>query len=340
MSCSICLRVIVLGLLACGSGGARAQELPTDAAPAPSEPSTPALPAAPSAPKAPDTVEGSRPLLTSALPGAEPPALGSPSLAVGSDGTVLAVFAAADEIYGVLSRDGGEHFGPPQRIGSAGRLESGPVRGPRAAITPDVLVVAAICGETLQGQDGNLLIWRSEDRGLNWKGPLRVNDTLNAAREGLFALAASPEGELVATWLDLRTGQTELWGAWSSDGGRSWSRNVPFYASPDGSICECCPPAVRFDPSRPGEAVVLWRNALGGNRDMYTLVVSRDGTPAVGAARRLDSRHWELQGCPVSGGDVAISSEGLSLYIWRREGDLFTAAPGLGEVRGVLVHRH
>src|SRR5262249_40692642 len=100
----------------------------------------------------------------------------SPHVAVGADGTVLVVYAAENEIHCVLSRDGGRSFSAPDRVGEAGRLEAGPTRGPRAAVTPQALVVLAVCGEAPGGGDGNLLCWRSDDRGARWKGPVRVND--------------------------------------------------------------------------------------------------------------------------------------------------------------------
>ena len=310
------------------AGAPRAQEAGAPGAPgAPLDGSAAARPQA-----APGTGLEARPEGRRLVAGDELPAAASPSLAVAADGTAFAVFAVDDEIQGVLSTDGGGRFSAPFRVGSAGRLESGLARGPRAAAMPDRLVVAAICGETLRGQDGNLLAWRSDDRGRSWKGPVRVNDVVNSAREGLFALAASPEGALVAVWLDLRHEQTQLWGAWSDDGGKTWGANIPLYASPDGSICECCAPSVTFDPTAPGEAVVLWRNSLGGNRDMYALVVKRGETPSASKARPLDTHHWALQACPMAGGGVAVSSQGTWLTFWRREQGLYTSAPGLGEV--------
>lgn len=254
----------------------------------------------------------------------------SPHVAVGDDGTVLATFAAEDEIWCAVSRDGGRSFRRPDRVGAAARLESGLARGPRGAVTPDTLVVLAVCGERLGGEDGNLLAWRSEDRGLTWKGPQRVNDAPDSAREGLHALAAAPDGQLVAVWLDLRTGGTELWCDGSPDGGATWGADVALYRSPDGGICECCAPAVACDPAT-GNAVALWRNRLGATRDMYAMVVRRGAPSAVLEPQELGRGDWELQACPMAGGGAAFSARGELLTFWRRGSGLYTAAPGLGE---------
>lgn len=254
----------------------------------------------------------------------------SPHVAVGDDGTLLATFAADEEIWCSVSRDGGRSFRAPDRVGAAGLLESGLQRGPRGAVAPDTLAVLAVCGERLQGEDGNLLAWRSEDRGLTWKGPQRVNDVPDSAREGLHALAAGPDGQLVAVWLDLRTGGTELWCDVSPDGGATWGADVALYRSPDGSLCECCAPAVAIDPST-GHVVALWRNALGGTRDMWALVAGRGAQSVVLEAQELGRGDWPLQACPMAGGGAAFSARGELLTFWRRDVGLFTAAPGLGE---------
>ncbi len=256
----------------------------------------------------------------------------APHVAVGDDGTALVVFAADEEIWCAVSGDGGASFRAPVRVGAAGRLESGLARGPRAVVLPDALAVLAICGEQGQGRDGNLLAWRSADGGLTWKGPLRVNDVGDSAREGLFALAAGPGGQLFGTWLDLRSGATELWGDWSTDGGATWSEDVPLYRSPDGSICECCAPAAAFDPGS-GNAMAIWRNKLGANRDMYALVARRGSQSLVHEAQPLGDGHWELQACPMAGGGLAFSARGELITFWRRGQGLYTAAPGLSETQ-------
>jgi len=132
---------------------------------------------------------------------------------------------------------------------------------------------------------------------------------------------------LFAAWLDKRGAKgTKLYSARSTDGGVTWSRNVAVYQSPDGSICECCHPSVAIDAA--GELVVMWRNSLGGSRDMY-LATSHDGA-AFSTPRKLGTGTWRLNACPMDGGGLAVSSA-KTLTAWRRDADVFIAEPGQPE---------
>ena len=55
------------------------------------------------------------------------------------------------------------------------------------------------------------------------------------------------KGALFAAWLDKRGKGTQLYGARSTDGGATWSKNIPIYKSPEGTICECCHPSIAID---------------------------------------------------------------------------------------------
>jgi hypothetical protein len=134
-------------------------------------------------------------------------------------------------------------------------------------------------------------------------------------------------GTLFAAWLDKRGAKgTKLYAARSIDDGADWSKNFAVYQSPDGSICECCHPSVAIDAT--GRFMVMWRNSLGGARDMY-LAASRDGvsfsTPA-----KLGNGTWHLNACPMDGGGLAVSPAKI-LTAWRRDGNIFLAEPGLPE---------
>lgn len=241
-----------------------------------------------------------------------------PQAAIAEDGTVWVVFGSGDDLYCTISLDGAETFGAPVRIGTVPNLMLGKRRGPRIAAGADLAVVTAI------GTEGNILVWRSTDRGNGWAGPVVVNDRPTAAREGLHALARGPEGELYCAWLDLRNGKTEIYGAASHDGGRSWSENRRVYRSPDGSVCECCHPSAAFDSD--GGLHVMWRNSLAGRRDMY-LASSTDGGRSFGAAVKLGRGSWPLEHCPMDGGMLAPLGPGKVASVWRRDKEIFLSGP-------------
>ena len=238
-----------------------------------------------------------------------------PQAAVAADGTIHIAFGAGDTVYCSRSLDAGKTFSQPQKIGKLPQLALGLRRGPRIVAGPEAIVVTAISHDR-----GDLLAWHSADDGQTWKGPARVNDSPNNAREGLHAMAMGPQGEIFCVWLDLRNEGTQLFGAGSTDGGKTWSDNQQIYRSPDGSICECCHPAVTYDPR--GNLYVMWRNAIGGNRDLY-LAMSHDGGNTFSRASKLGSGSWKLAACPMDGGYLAATASGEVTTVWRRDRQVF-----------------
>lgn len=254
-----------------------------------------------------------------------------PRVAVSSEGTVAVAYGQGDEIFCRVSRDGGGRYGDPVRVGSLERLMLGMRRGPQIAAVGSTFVVTAI------GREGNLVSWRSPDGGRSWAGPTLVNDSLASAREGLHALAAGARAANVV-WLDLRDGKTTIFSSRSLDEGKSWEANRLVYASPDGTVCECCQPTVAADDS--GGVAVMWRNSLAGARDMFVARSTDDGL-TFGEAEKLGKGSWRLNACPMDGGGVAIEGARVATA-WRREDVLYSSSPGeeeasLGRGRNATV---
>jgi hypothetical protein len=196
------------------------------------------------------------------------------------------------------------------------------------AATTEAVVVTAIGGEKGMGQDGDVLAWRSEDGGRSWSGPERINDVDASAREGLHGMAASADGRLYCVWLDLRNGKMELFGARSTDAGRTWEPDQLVYRSPDGPICTCCHPSAAFTGD--GDLLVQWRNDLGEARDMY-LIRSEDGGRTFGQAEKLGRKTWVLDRCPMDGGAIAAGRDGAVTTAWTRADQVFSAESGQPE---------
>jgi hypothetical protein len=254
---------------------------------------------------------------------------------VSSGSMVGMAYGAGKAIYFRASSDSGMTFGGPVKVAEAEVLPLNRHRGPRIVLAGTSLIITAVIGKRMSQEahghglpsDGDLMAWRSADGGKHWSGGVVVNDVPGAAREGLHALAGGPGGRLFAVWLDKRAAEgTCLYGARSDDGGISWSRNILVYSSPDGSICECCHPSVAIDPD--GQIFVMWRNWLGGARDMY-LARSRDGETFTNA-EKLGRGTWQLNACPMDGGGLAID-QGRVVSAWRRDGTLYLAEPGARE---------
>ncbi len=252
-----------------------------------------------------------------------------PQIAIDSAGTVHMVYGVGDRVRYHRSQDGGKTFSPASDLPLVHAMSLGMRRGPRIAATNSAVCVSAIGGKQGKGRDGDLLAMQSLDGGKTWSQPALVNDAADAAREGLHAMAAGPQGRICCTWLDLRNRKTEIMASVSADGGKTWSKNVLVYKSPDGSVCECCHPSIAFDGR--GAIHVQWRNALAGSRDMY-MATSSDGGKSFGKASKLGSGSWPLKACPMDGGGIACSGENF-VTIWRRDKSIYLFATGDGEER-------
>lgn len=246
-----------------------------------------------------------------------------PQLALNSKGDIFLVFGNAKGIWFSSSTNRGKTFSASTKIDEVKGLALGMRRGPRIAATGDTLTVTAISHE-----NGNLSSWHSSDSGVTWSKPTVVNEVPSSAREGMQGLAGDGKGIVYVVWLDLRNKKTQLWGSKSVDGGKSWDDNVQIYKSPDETICECCHPSVTFGPK--GEVIAMWRNWLGGNRDMYRSI-STDGGKTFGKATKLGAGEWPLKGCPMDGGSLAAMGNETA-YVWRREQKLFVTTPEVPEI--------
>lgn len=216
------------------------------------------------------------------------------------------------EIFVARSDDGGRTFAPAVKVAALPKLMLGARRGPRIAAHGDRLTITANAEE--------LMAFTSTDGGRTWRDAVTINEVPTSAREGLHDLAGAPSGELFVTWLDLRNGTMELWGAVSKDGGRTWARNAQVYKSPDKSICECCHPSALYD--REGNLAVMWRNSIAGSRDMW-IATRAVGATAFSPARKLGEGTWKLQACPMDGGEIVALGGGKFGAVWQRNGEVF-----------------
>lgn len=253
-----------------------------------------------------------------------------PQLAARGQEVYLA-YGAGNSVYFAVSPDSGRTFGAPVKVAETGILPLSRHRGPRIAVTGDVIVISAVAGKTMaEGthahglpSDGDLLVWRSRDGGKTWSKGAPINDVPGAPTEGLHSLSVDGKGNLFAAWLDKRAKGTRLFGARSTDHGATWSKNVLIYESPDGSICECCHPSVAMDAG--GQILVMWRNWLGGSRDMY-LTRSRDGVH-FSTPEKLGEGTWPLNACPMDGGGLVVSGNRI-VTAWRRNKEIYLSTPG------------
>ncbi len=253
--------------------------------------------------------------------------LKQPQVGCGADGSIHLTYGVGDAVFYSRSDDGGRTFSPGAEALRCPNLSLGMRRGPRIAFAGKLPVITVIGGPQGKGRDGDLQAWRMTAVSGSWSGPINVNDAPASAREGLHGMAAGPDGSAWCTWLDLRSGKTEIYATNSTDGGATWGANQLVYRSPDGSVCECCHPSIAVDAA--GKVSILFRNSLGGNRDMY-LTTSVDGKKFA-PAKKLGTGTWKLDACPMDGGMLAVDGKERVYTAWRRDNNLFLTTGGTKE---------
>ncbi len=254
-----------------------------------------------------------------------------PHLVTDKEDNLHLVFGSGDSIMYTHSSDMGQTFSNPILISVLPKLAASHTRGPQIAAGTRGLTVLAC--NTL----GDIFSFNKTGSG-NWHRAGKVNDVDTIAKENLMALSADGEYAF-AVWLDLRENkQNKIYGAKSTDGGSTWSKNTLVYASPDTTVCECCKPSVVV---KGNNVYIMFRNWLHGNRDLY-LVQSTDEGSTFGASRKLGNGSWKLKGCPMDGGGLAVSNNNQVQTVWRREGKVYAAIPGkpereIGEGKGCTL---
>jgi hypothetical protein len=243
-----------------------------------------------------------------------------PNMVMDKDNTIHLIYGSGDSIFYSWSADNASSFSTPSLIAALPNAYTFAMRGPQIAATENGIVVTA-CTSL-----GDIYSFY-KDNGGNWIKGNKVNDVDTIAKEGLMALGADGDN-FFAVWLDLRENKrNKIYGAKSGDGGKTWSKNVMVYTSPDTTVCECCKPSVVVKENK---VYVMFRNFLQGNRDLY-LTQSNDNGNTFNQAEKLGIGNWKLNGCPMDGGGLAVDKDGGIQTVWRREGKMVAAMPGMSE---------
>ena len=253
-----------------------------------------------------------------------------PNMTRDKNNMIHIVYGSGDSILYISSRDG-ISFSSASLVAVLPDLSASTMRGPQIASADNGLIITACTKE------GNIFSFKKAVSG-NWTRGLKLNEVNEVAKEALMALGADGLNAY-AIWLGVKGPKGQIiYGSRSMDGGNSWSKNMLVYASPDGTVCECCKPSVAVK----GKTVyVMFRNFIKGNRDLY-LMKSSDGGMSFGQASKLGNGNWKLDGCPMDGGGLVIDKTGNPETVWRREGKIYSASPGMpekeiGEGRGCSI---
>ncbi len=176
---------------------------------------------------------------------------------------------------------------------------SGPTRG-------NVYVLSTVTGT---GNPANVMFARSLDRGATWSAPVRVNDdspTANAYH-WFGTLSVAPNGRLDACWNDTRNDpaqtHSQLFYAFSQDGGLTWSPNTALTTNFDHSVgWPVAPPGaprqhkmgdyigmVSFDAA----ACIAYAATFNGEEDIYFALVELPLTLNFAFANNTVQLSWD-----------------------------------------------
>jgi hypothetical protein len=245
-----------------------------------------------------------------------------PKIITDNKGNIHLTYGSGDSIMYMSSSNQGASFSNPQLVAVLPNLFANAMRGPQIATASNGILITA------NTEYGNIYSYHQTSAG-KWSKAIKVNDMDSVSKEALTSLSAD-ENNAFAVWLDARSnggkGQ-RLYGARSTDGGITWSKNIMIYASPDKTVCECCKPSVLVK----GKTVyAMFRNWLDGNRDLYLIKSSNLGQ-SFGQANKLGEGSWKLNGCPMDGGGLELGAYNVVETVWRREGKIYASSEGRPE---------
>ncbi|MCW3114921.1 MAG: exo-alpha-sialidase [Segetibacter sp.] len=253
-----------------------------------------------------------------------------PNITKDKNNNIHLVYGTGDSIMYAVSKNG-TSFTSPTLIGVLPGVFASAMRGPQIAAADNGVVVTACT------QKGNIYSYKKEASG-KWTKAIKVNEVDENAKEALIGLSADGM-KAYTVWLGVRGAKGQnVYGAKSLDGGKTWSKNILVYESPDSSVCECCKPSVLV---KGNNVYVMFRNWLNGSRDLY-LAKSSNGGNSFNQVQKLGNGTWKLKGCPMDGGGLAINNTGTPETVWRREGKIFASSPGepekeIGEGKGCTI---
>ncbi len=239
------------------------------------------------------------------------------------------------------------------RFNSDGEMQGSPVRvnrnqgvatawrgdQPSLSVAQDgaVYVVWTARVEAGSKHGTDLFMSVSNDGGQSFASEVKINDDKVPGAHGMHSLAIAKDGRIYVGWLDERNVFTpkpstkadghhmesnrELYLAYSTDGGRSFSANRKVAVD----VCPCCKTSLAVGAD--GTVYAGWRQVLPGNFRHIAVASSTDGGQKFSRPVIVSDDRWMLQGCPVSGPSLSVDAGGSLKVVWYAAGE--ANAPGL-----------
>ena len=239
---------------------------------------------------------------------------GSPiEAAIGPDGIFRLIYdSASDGIpYYVRSADHGATFSSPVPMVEQASRRPGLVFSSAAmAVGKSAAIYVAMITNNwkmkLAGVPDGLLFTTLRP-GAPAFTPVR---SLNGQPSEGFSLAADGQGNVVAAWL-----ADKLYANFSQDGGATFTANAELNTSYN--PCNCC--TTRAVYGADGSLAVLYREKSNDERDMYIVIVKKDGRQL---RTRISSTLWKVNACPMSYYGLSATQDGY-VAAWPTQGQIY-----------------
>jgi hypothetical protein len=136
--------------------------------------------------------------------------------------------------------------------------------------------------------------------------------SLNGRPSEGFSLATGRGRDVAATWL-----ADKLFVNFSRDAGATFTPTAEL--NPAYNPCNCCTTRAAYGAD--GKLAILYREETNNDRDMYLILVDRDGHSK---RTRVSTTPWKLNGCPMTYYSLAATKDGY-LAAWPTKGDIYFA---------------
>ena len=292
-------------------------------------------------------------VLMSAVTGAAPATLGvngrsNEQVMLASQGNIVvatwsATGPSGTDVFAAMSRDGGRTFGPPTRVNAvSGQVNGGGEQPPRVVLVPSPAGPKVVVVWTAKTSAGTRLVRaESVDGGRTFGATATVPGSEAAGNRGWESTAVTPEGRVLALWLDHRKlagaapAMVHQHGAQPGEAAPMPAPATPaagpveraeqsqlFFGSVDGvlparaltgGVCYCCKTAL----VTAGQMVYgAWRHVYPGNERDIAVAASTDGGRTFGAPVRVSHDRWHIDGCPENGPALAVDRSGALHVMW------------------------
>ena len=228
-------------------------------------------------------------------------------------GTIHLLYDSGDIPYYVKSSDRGASFSSPTAVVEQASRRPGLVFASMAmAVSGDGTVHVAMMTNNWKVKLPNVpvgLVYATLAPGARAFRPVR---SLNQRPSEGFALAADGAGDVAATWLS-----GKLYANFSRDGGKNFTPNAEI--NPAYDPCECCTTRAVYGAN--GDLAVLYREKAGNQRDIYLVVLAKDGSQS---RTRVSGTLWNVNACPMTYFALSAIEDGY-LAAWPTRGEIYFA---------------